>query len=359
MSPESKLRPAVTRMPASFPQFPQLPPEMRLMIWEASLPTIEPALYPFRPGLREVRPLEDDESEDYEVDGDTLKSVGKVIFRDDLLISQTLYAIPGVLVNIESYAAARRWMRKTGIRLYRSRVRVLGDWRDWTFRRRFDADRFGDAVYVMYDERREFLWECEWECEDLQYNSFVHGGFERAEVLSFEPWIHPIAIDYKLLELDCPNAADNTVLDPEDRKIFSEICHFAQPRKLSIILDEPEVFNGWSFSAWTFRPVPGEIFCWSAEAGAFQLMKHDIGCHDRQTKDRLFRTFKILMEAMYGDPRKVAEWAKIRRPKLKKDDEEDGAPEEDQVGLDESYIERFDGLEECRVTVHFISVAGR
>ncbi|KAK6203700.1 hypothetical protein LQW54_008906 [Pestalotiopsis sp. IQ-011] len=351
----SKLRPATTRKPTSFPRFPQFPPEIRLMIWEASMPTIEPALYPFRPALREIRALEENESEDYEVDGETLKSVGKIIFRDDLLVSQTLYAIPGVLVNFESYGVARHWMRKSGIRLTRPRFRAFGDWRDWTFRRLFDGDRFGDAVYVTDAVREEFLWET----EDMQYDSFVHGGYERAEVLSYEPWAHPIAIDYKLLELDVPSAADQTALDPRGHRIFSAICNFAQPRKLSIVVDGPEIFAGWLFPAWTFHPTPGETFCWNPEVGAFQLMSHDIGTHDRQTIDRLFKTFKIIMGAMYGDVRKLAEWAKTRRMKLKKDEEEDGAPEEHQVGLNESDIEKFEELEEPCVTVQFVSVARR
>ncbi|KAF2997007.1 hypothetical protein E8E14_003914 [Neopestalotiopsis sp. 37M] len=155
MPKASKTVPKVTEKPPSFPQFGKLPPELRMLVWKCSLPSFEPGIYPFRTGLWDTRTI------DYtDPRFNRMNTNVEMYFHHERLRSGTCVKVPTLVVNQESHAVARAWLRDQHPKVFRERDRATetcDDPKNWTFKRLFDPEL--DTVYVAPENFIDLLGE--------------------------------------------------------------------------------------------------------------------------------------------------------------------------------------------------------
>ncbi|ROW04701.1 hypothetical protein VMCG_04790 [Cytospora schulzeri] len=131
---------------AIFGLFLDLPPELRIQIWQEALPNINPALYTYRPGCWEPR-LRTESDYDYTPGSDDENWL--LEFCHDRLGGARLN-IALVSVNREARDVALDWAAKRDVEIRRS-----GD--SQVLIRHFDPER--DCMYVSLDDWHAFLAE--------------------------------------------------------------------------------------------------------------------------------------------------------------------------------------------------------
>lgn len=142
---------AETNATPTFPLFPDLPPELRIQIWQDALPAIGPALYPYKLGCWEPG-LRTESDRDYTPGRDDQNWL--LEFRHDRLGAARL-DIALVSVNTEARDVALAWAAAAaqGIEV----VRGGGGTGQPVLLRNFDPER--DAMYVPPADWPRFLAE--------------------------------------------------------------------------------------------------------------------------------------------------------------------------------------------------------
>lgn len=139
---------AETNATPTFPLFPDLPPELRIQIWQDALPAIGPALYPYKLGCWEPG-LRTESDWDYTPGRDDQNWL--LEFRHDRLGGARL-DIALVSVNTEARDVALAWAAAQGIEVVRG-----GGGGAPVLLRNFDPER--DAMYVPPADWPRFLAE--------------------------------------------------------------------------------------------------------------------------------------------------------------------------------------------------------
>ncbi|ETS76609.1 hypothetical protein PFICI_11996 [Pestalotiopsis fici W106-1] len=156
-----------TKAPASFAQFAKFPLELRVLVWKYTLPSIGPAIYPYRTGLWDTR-LIDEGDPRFSVMNHNLE----MFYQHEYLHNGAQTEVPTLLVNHESHAVARAWLRDQHYQLFRDGDRApeaTGDPKNWTFKRLSDPDL--DIIYVAPERFIDFLSEEENRTMD---NDLIH-----------------------------------------------------------------------------------------------------------------------------------------------------------------------------------------
>ncbi|ROV96077.1 hypothetical protein VPNG_09168 [Cytospora leucostoma] len=154
---------------ARFTLFSNLPPELRIQIWQDALPdTIGPGLYRYRPGCWEPRHITES---DYNYTPGDDRSNWEINFRYDRLGSAR-FNNALVSVNREARDVALDWAAKRDVE-----IRQAGD--SHVLLRHFDPER--DCMYVSPDDWDAFLteeievpWEFNLDQQDRSYHIECH-----------------------------------------------------------------------------------------------------------------------------------------------------------------------------------------
>ncbi|ETS75572.1 hypothetical protein PFICI_12516 [Pestalotiopsis fici W106-1] len=225
-----------TTDPSSFPQFGKLPPELRMLVWKHSLPSIEPALYPYITGLWEHRKIDDGDARFNR--SDPTANV-EMYFRHELLRSGARLEIPAILVNRESHAVARAWLRDPPYRVWRHNDRApeaaCDDPQHWSFQRLFDPA--SDIIYVAPERWLDFLSEQDSRTLD-------------DDMIDFNP--QPFGYNYR-------TAVDFNVLWNAEED-FSDVVggYFHDIQNLHVIVrGAPKSVNDALSGRWRLQPAPG------------------------------------------------------------------------------------------------------
>lgn len=135
---------AATAEAYRFHRFPDLPPEIRIQIWQEALPeTPEPALFSFQKGGWEPQPLAEDDEYYNEFDDSNLA----LIF--DYRQIKGRYFIHLALVNQEAYDVVLFWAREEGLEITYTKTKRFP-----VFTRHFDIH---DTLYIPADKWDEFI----------------------------------------------------------------------------------------------------------------------------------------------------------------------------------------------------------
>ncbi|KAK2595205.1 hypothetical protein QQS21_007058 [Conoideocrella luteorostrata] len=135
--------------PSTFTLFPNLPPELRDLIWRHTLPpNIQQALYIYRRGCWQPRYLQEDE-EDYSPDDPALNL--NFEFHHALL-KVVQFDIPAFSVNREAQSIASAWIKE-----HKLRIRCPMHSPSPIFVREFDPEL--DTLYVPHERWDEFVRE--------------------------------------------------------------------------------------------------------------------------------------------------------------------------------------------------------
>ncbi|KAI0837990.1 hypothetical protein F5Y06DRAFT_58743 [Hypoxylon sp. FL0890] len=170
-------------MAATFTLFPNLVPELRDLIWRATLPNyIRPTLFFYRRGCWRPRRLTESDKgylPDDDIDNMELR------FRHDLLDNDAQFNVPIFYVNREARSIALAWVREQGIQI---RSRADGQLH---FVRPFDVQR--DVLYVPDDRWKDF-------CEEASDKLAGPELMDRAATLEAE--IERLAVSENLFSQD-------------------------------------------------------------------------------------------------------------------------------------------------------------
>ncbi|KAK4443020.1 hypothetical protein QBC34DRAFT_478693 [Podospora aff. communis PSN243] len=88
-----------------FHLFPRLPTELRLMIWEASLPDFGPCLFPYRPGCWKIEPAH------------PASNIPSMHWTPEASM-ELIIALPVMLASKEARSAALNWLRRNNLQLF-------------------------------------------------------------------------------------------------------------------------------------------------------------------------------------------------------------------------------------------------
>ncbi|RHZ53849.1 hypothetical protein CDV55_100260 [Aspergillus turcosus] len=132
----------------TFPPFSNLPPELRIQIWQASLPEKDsPALIFFKKGCWRLRRLSESE-QGY----DPTDPHHPHFYFDPELLDHVEVNVPLFFVNREARAIALAWCHSQGIS-----IRFSGNQQSPIFARPFNSEQ--DVLYVPLDQWDGFLCE--------------------------------------------------------------------------------------------------------------------------------------------------------------------------------------------------------
>lgn len=142
----------MSTIPLTFHQFPLLPPEIRTIIWQDSLPGLDnPAIYIWKPGCWIPRNLTSAEQQT-----NTHGPKAKKIFWEHRHLTPVEVPIPLAHINAEAREIGIGWARKLGFQRYT--IEGRGE----VFARLFDPTR--DILFVPRELVEEFDAELEYRC---------------------------------------------------------------------------------------------------------------------------------------------------------------------------------------------------
>ncbi|KAM0342099.1 hypothetical protein ACHAPU_009712 [Fusarium lateritium] len=250
-----------------FTIFADLPPELRLKIWQHALPKLdEPGLAVYKKGCWQPRFLTPSDS-DYD-EGD-LENI-RLEFRYQLL--RVSIEMPLVFVSREARAVALLWVQKNGIEMQCSGSQ-LSFWRQ--------MNHTVDALYLPLDRMNEFG-------DEPLDRAFEEDLVDRQ--MTVESYVHHFAISDEFFCTDMPM--------PEVWDWFSRI------KTLYVVLDQqPDEYHPWEVveaEAWSIIWTPENGFMWGkGEVGSGSLCNFpcETGEYPHQQ----------LLENIYGDKNRLGE----------------------------------------------------